>query len=264
MKRLVLVAMLLVLAVVGAAFAQESEANLFGNWFIDDAIPVEKGQLDLRLYTAFTIESSRAALGTDDDVFFSHGAVWGPCDRVEVASWQPINLGDGDRTGDGLDGNGDHYFSILYQINAEAGLLPAIAVRGAMRVPTGRDSDGVDGELRLLMTKAYASGLRSHVNAFGATINGNNDPAARSFQWGLVVGMDGPLCADGAVRWVADYMHRSSEHFGRRNMNLLEMGAEWTISDAHGIALGVQVGLDDNDDTPDFGGGIAYSFAIPR
>ncbi len=78
----------------------------------------------------------------------------------------------------------------------------------------------------------------------------------------MVVGMDGPLCADGAVRWVADYMHRNSERDHAGNMNMLELGWEWAIAEGHELAMSFQVGLDDNEDTPNFGAGLIYALSI--
>ena len=156
-----------------------------------------------------------------------------------------------------------------------------IAVAGGLRLPTGDGSDGVDGELRLILTNEYDSGIRSHINLFGASINGDNDESsrfddhlhlsdilgsgdhdARHVQWGVSVGLDGPLYDDGAVRWVADYVHRSSRRNGRSNINMLELGVEWDMPDAGDLGIATQIGLDRTGDTPNFGLGITYSHTL--
>ena len=73
---------------------------------------------------------------------------------------------------------------------------------------------------------------------------------------------DGPLCADGAVRWVADYMHRSSMFYGNTDLNILELGWEWKINDANKLGSSFQIGLDHADENPNFGAGLVYSYSL--
>ena len=156
--------------------------------------------------------------------------------------------------------------------------LPSMALSASARVPTGCGSEGVDGELRLIMTYEYDNGVRSHLNVFGKSVNGDNhetwrpdddcgfddcvclDP--RNFQYGAVIGFDGPLCADGAVRWVFDYMYRSSYYNARTGMNMAELGWEWTMSEMQKLGMSVQIGLDHVGDTPNFGAGLMYALSL--
>ncbi len=155
------------------------------------------------------------------------------------------------------------------------------ALRVTARIPTGDNSEKLDGEFRFIMTNDYGSGIRSHVNAWLTTANGmDNDGGSvdfddtipgfalqdeldrRHLQWGIAVGMDGPLCANGAVRWVLDYMNSSSEYYGRNNTQVLEAGWEWNIDDSRKMGMALQAGLDRVGDTPNFGVGINYSSAL--
>ena len=120
----------------------------------------------------------------------------------------------------------------------------------------------MDGEARLIFTNDYDSGMRSHLNGFVQTINGDNDSELREFQWGVVVGMDGPLCGDGTIRWVADYLHRSGQHNGSRNINLLELGWEWDMEAGRKLGMSWQIGLDGNEDTPNVGAVITYAHSL--
>ncbi len=267
-----------VLTFVATAQAQESDityetsettevsngANLLSElWLVEDATPLDTGQVDLRLTLGWVTASAPANRGeSDDDFVVVPSLVWGLCNNVEVFASVPVWVGDGGDVGPLDVGNADTMLGFTWRIHEPVDSWPALALGGSMRVPTGDDSSGVDGELRLILTNEYDSGVRSHFNAFAQTVNGDNDPNLRHFQWGAVLGLDGPLCGDGAVRWVADYLHRSSYHFGSRNINMLEFGWEWAMTAAQKLGMSMQVGLDDNDDTPNFGAAISYAYAL--
>jgi hypothetical protein len=201
----------------------------------------------------------------DDDFGLGFQWLWGCCPNTEVSLDLPINLGDGADTGNGVDGNYDLSFGLLYRFWDEetfAEWMPAFALQGKVRTPTGPGSSGLDGELRGLWTKTLMGDMRGHVNAFVKTVNGNNDNEARDFQWGFVIGVDTPL-TDAKDWWLMlDYMHRSSEHFGVANENMLEAGVEWKMDDVSSVHMTAQVGLDGNDDTPGFGARLAYSYQL--
>ena len=57
-------------------------------------------------------------------------------------------------------------------------------------------------------------------------------------------------------------MHRSSEHEHASNMNMLELGWQWQMAAAHTLGWSMQIGLDDNEDTPNFGMGLMYAMTI--
>lgn len=276
MKRIVWLAPLLTF--IGTAAGQDSggsnEASAAGTasngadlmrelWFMDDARPIETGRTDLRLTYRWETASAPANRGdSDDDSIVTPSLTWGTCDNVEVFVEVPVWVGDGGDKPSGLEGNADTTVGFTWRFMEPDDTWPAMALRGSARLPTGDNSNGVDGELRLIMTNEYDSGIRSHINTFALSVNGDNDENLRNFQWGFVAGLDGPLCADGAVRWVADYMLRSSFHNGVRDLNMLEVGWEWDMDEAEKLGMSVQIGLDDNDDTPNFGAAISYSHSL--
>jgi hypothetical protein len=253
-------------------------------WLMDDATPIATGAADLRMTFRWVTASAPANLGDSDDDFVLEPSLrWGPCKNVEVFASVPIWLGDGGDMGAVEDGNGDTYVGFTWRLLEPQDIWPALALGATARIPTGDGSSGVDAELRLILTNEYDSGIRSHINIFGKSVNKVSTPVIpippprggptwgdpsphpsypRHFQWGVVLGLDGPLCADGAVRWVADYMNRSSYHYGAGNLNILELGWEWTMSEAHKLGMSMQIGLDDNDDTPNFGAGISYAYSL--
>ena len=290
-------ALICVLALAGTAFAQESDvtyettttttvsggADLISElWAMDDANPIATGQVDLRLTGQWVTSSAPANFGdSDDDFVFEPSLRWGPCANVEVFASVPIWLGDSGDRGAFDYGNYDTYVGFTWRIMEPQDIWPAAALGASARIPTGDGSSGIDGELRLILTNEYESGMRSHINAFAATINDDEDASGggffgpfggffgaddfgdpRHFQYGFVIGMDGPLCGDGAVRWVADYMNRSSLHYGASNMNILELGWEWTMAEARKLGMSVQIGLDDEDDTPNFGAAVSYAWSL--
>lgn len=298
MKRMLSV--ILGLSISGAAVAQEKEvtnvttktttvaggADLLGPplWTIQDATPVPAGSVNLRVGVKWSTASAPANGGnSDDDFVIIPHVVIGLVDNVELAVGTSAWLGDSGDVGPMRDGNYDSNVGVLWRFFQQDGFIPSMAVLGGMRVPTGDGSSGVDGEFRLIFTNEYDSGIRSHINLIGITANGNNDESTRykvsnpynawedgkfannrHWQWGVVVGLDGPLCSDGAVRWVGDYVHRSSYHYGTRNINLLELGWEWAIAEGHSLGMSTQIGLDDNGDTPNFGAGFTYSYRIAQ
>lgn len=236
---------------------------LDGLWQMVDATPLPTGDVDLRLGYRWVTASDEANRGdSDDDSIVTPMIVWGACDNAQVSISVPVWLGDqGDIPGN-PDGNADTNIGIVWRIADQQDIWPSVALGGNLRLPTGDRSNGVDAELRLILTNEYDSDLRSHINAFAESANGDNAEDQRHFQWGVVIGMDGPLCAGGAVRWVADYMHRSSEFDGTSNMNILELGWQWSMSDAESLGFAVQIGLDDNEETPNVGAGIMYSVSL--
>ena len=299
MKRNVALVCAFVLA--GSAVAQESDVTEITTtetvvpsgvdllspplWNMEDATPLDTHKVDLRLGFRWVTSSSPANRGdSDDDFVVQPWIVWGCCPNVQVSLGVPVWLGDGgDRPGrrgddkrgawgnwrgtgggvwDGVNGNADTYFGLLWRLTEQQDYIPAFALAGNMRIPTGDNSSGVDGEIRLILTNEYDSGIRSHINGFFETVNGNNEEDLRHFGWGVVVGLDGPLCADGAVRWVGDFMHRSGPHYGASDINMLELGWEWEMAEAQKLGMSMQIGLDDNEDTPNFSAGLTYAYSI--
>jgi len=253
------------------------DADLLGPplWSVNDAVPVPAGRVDLRL-SGFWVTANAPANGgdSDDDFIMTPHVVWGVAENWELAIGNAIWLGDSGDMGPQRDGNYDTHVGLLWRFADQQGYWPAMALSSGARIPTGDGSSGVDGELRLILTNTYDSGIRSHINAYAATLNGNNersnryiDPNAEAsdghhLQWGFVFGLDGPLCADGAVRWVADYVLKGTRHY--ESSNLLDVGFQWAVAERQALGVSTQIGLDDNEETPNFGAGFTYSVSLCR
>lgn len=276
MKRVFAIALMMGICTV--AVAQEKEVtnirtetqtvssswDLLNNWNMTDASTLPPAHVHLRLkYNWVTSEMPANNDDENDDHQITPTIVWGIDEYWEWAITVPYWFSeDGqDRPGE-LDGNYDTFSTLQWRFMEQDGNIPAMAIAGTLRIPTGDESNKVDFETRLILTNQYDSGIRSHVNVFATTVNGDNDENARHFQWGFVVGADGPLCDDGSVRWVADLMHRSSYSYGRGNINQLELGWEWAIDDQNALGMSVQLGLDGEDEGINAGVGLIYSHSL--
>jgi hypothetical protein len=253
-------------------------------WLMNDTTPVDTCTVDLRLRGWWETAGFPANNGDSDDDFLAEPAlVWGFAEDWELWLRNQAWLGDSGNRNAFQDGNYDTWLGVMWRFADQNGNWPSMGLQAEARFPTGDGSSGMDGELRLNLTNDYESGLRSHVNIFGLYVSGDNEKNvelddddaleflglvpddgldSRDLQYGLVVGLDGPLGDSGNLRWVADYMNRSSFYTGRSNMNVLELGLEWALSDETKLAIGGRAGLDDEEDTLNFGFGATYSYTI--
>ncbi len=269
-----------VLAFAVCAIAQEKEKTtiktttttvksgfdlLGGETFnVTDATPFETHAVDLRFAFRWETENFPANAGdSNDDFYIQPVVVWGSCPNVEVSVSTPVQIGDGGNIPGQADGHHDSYFGLLWKLTDQQDYWPALALASNLRVPTGQRSNGVDWELRLAMTNQYDSGIRSHFNIFGITANHDNYDDLRHFQYGAVAGLDGPLCADGAVRWVFDYMYRIGQHEGGGGKNIAEAGWQWQIDDCNKLGMSVQAGLDHaEDEAANLGAALTYAYTL--
>lgn len=275
MKRILSGAFVLVLAVSAAAQEKEkttvttttttttvkSGFDLLGGetFYMTDAVPFECGAVDLRLAARWT-ESGRTNEGEDDVWTIQPVLVWGVAENWEMSFTVPITHVD--NFGDAPDGHYDTYFGLLWRLKDQEDYWPAIALASTLRIPTSNDSNGLDWELRLVLTNEYDSGIRSHFNLWGTTVNHDNYPDARDFQYGALVGLDGPLACDGALRWVADYMYRISDQDGNGGQNIGEAGLQWQINECNKLGFSLQMGLDHAESTSNVGAALTYAYTI--
>lgn len=240
--------------------------DLFSTIEMDDAVPVETGTVDLRLRGEWVTDDDNDIDG-DDDFVAGGGLWWGFAENLELSLQVPFAVGDGDLSDDddldgirGFDGNGDINVGLLWRFLEPSGNAPAMALQTNVRFRSGyRDSDA-QGKVKLIMTNDYDSGVRSHLNIWGETDDGDWG----RWNWGAVLGVDGPLCecVDGTWRWIADVVHFNAEHNNGSNSTILELGAEWAMNYGGRIGLTGQFGLDNHDITPDVGAKLVYSYPI--
>jgi hypothetical protein len=261
-------------------------------WQFEDADPLETGTFDLRFGLQW---STGRTLGDSSDNFVvTPSIVWGFAEDWELSLGVDAWLGDGGNMGPFRDGNYDTHLGLLWRFHEQQPFmarkgelhLPSMALSSTMRIPTGDGSSGIDAELRFIATYEYTSGVRSHFNIFGKTANGNNltrdnvdfariaddlglreiigdfrDLDSRHFQYGMVLGADGPMGCEN-LRWVADYMFRSSFLYGNSSLHIGEFGFEWEMTETSKLGVAVQANMDHTDDTPEWGANIVYAYSI--
>jgi hypothetical protein len=130
-------------------------------------------------------------------------------------------------------------------------------MRNYLRTPSGYNSSGVDWMAKGLITKTIVPGkMRFHANPWLELVNGNNEEDARHFQWGIALGADYKL-ADNLV-FIWDYQHANGELDGTRNNHQLEFGLDWAVADKCKLGFSTIVGLDGDDQGPNWGMGVSY------
>ncbi|MGE0479505.1 MAG: hypothetical protein AB7Q17_03430 [Phycisphaerae bacterium] len=186
---------------------------------------------------------------SDDDFALFGNIKYGITDRFYVElSALPINLGDG---GDG--GAGDIGLLFFYQCMDETDWLPAFGSWISGRFPSGDGSSGVDGTLGGAFTKTLMPRLRGHLQGTITTANGDRGPDEydrRDFQWGAGVGIDYEI--DEKTYAILNYTNTVSDEVGNGNLNVLEVGVTHNIVPGQRLRAAVDIGLDDNGETPNF------------
>lgn len=252
-----------------------------------DATTFTEGAVDLRIsarwierkndgdpFAGQGIFRDRRGDDDDDQWIITPEIVWGASERYEMAISVPTWV-----QGDPYEGNYDAYVGGQWRLTDMAENCPAFALAWSVRVPTGEGSNGLDGSLRLIVTNEYESGMRSHINLWGTSVNTDNYDA-RDFQYGGVVGLDGPLNDSGSLRWVFDYMYESShaegaeadrlhyayprtQDIGGEQRNTAEAGIQWQINECNKLGFAVQGGLDHaENETPEWAASLTYAYTI--
>jgi hypothetical protein len=173
---------------------------------------------------------------------------------MELSLSVPLVLGEGAE-----EGNGDLEFGILYKFWQEEDWIPTFALRSKMRIPSGYQSDGVDGEFTGILAHTLGPGV-FFLNGTVATLNGNLDDDDRHFQWSIVPGYKLPVCDYCSL--IFDYVHRSNAKEGGSNQHIFEMAAQMDVAKGVTFGPGIQVGLDGREDTPNFGAGFMLEYVF--
>lgn len=300
MKRLLSV--LAVLALVSPVLAQNGEGaaaapaareqdNMDDLWFFQDAVPTPTGMVDLRLSGGWQTASFPANNGhSSDDYIMTPALYWGFAENWEASINVPVWMGGGGDRDGYIKGNYDTNVGVMWRFLEQADGRPFdMALIGNFRIPTGYKSQGVDYEVRLAMTHTYDNDWRAHFNFWGNFVNGNNDNSQRararaaraefgplgdfvlddpykagrrSTQYGGNLGFDMPLCANGDVRMVVDYLARNSRTKGQNWWHILQAGWEWQMTDANRMGFSFFYNLDNSTDAPTSGAQLTLAYAL--
>lgn len=174
--------------------------------------------------------------------------------NMKIGVAVPVTMGLG-----GVDGNGDAVLEWKQRWVAEEGAMPTLATVIDLRLPTGYQSSGIDGTLTGVIAKDFGPGTMIF-NGFAKTANGDNLDELRHFQWGFRAGYKWRISDSFAL--IGDYLHQSSEEEGHSNVNSLQLSGEYHVNEHMTIGPGISIGLDDNEETPNFGAGVRILFSF--
>lgn len=217
---------------------------------LEDGQPGNPGTVELKLETGWLTTSGQhdnIEWLTELQINPDGGEFWR---NSQFTIGVPVELGLG-----GVDGNADVLLGWQQRWVAEDGAMPTLATLTEVRLPTGYDSSGIDATITGVVAKDLGPGT-AYANAFARTANGNNIEDLRHFQWGFRAGYKWRIQDDFAL--IGDYVHQTSEQTGVGDSNTLELSGEWHVNEHLTIGPGIVIGLDDNDETPDFGAGIRF------
>lgn len=124
---------------------------------VEDAYAIADGEIALEAAAGFTLERE----GPDRGVFPVE-ALYGAYPNLQLAVGTTLSTSP--REIDGRPRSGDLQASALYNFNQETLVLPALALRLGLEIPTGIGSRGVGVEVKGIVTKSIER-LAVHLNA---------------------------------------------------------------------------------------------------
>ncbi|MEW6252190.1 MAG: hypothetical protein AB1716_16245 [Planctomycetota bacterium] len=203
-----------------------------------------------------------------DDVILSQVIKYGITDSLHVALtiYEPLGYG-----GSSIP---DTELTVFNTFWKEGDWYPALAGYAKLWMPTGYESEGVDGTYGAVLTKTLFPRFRVHMegwvkNACGEAgylgdIWSASHVDRRDFQWGVGPGVDYQMFDNALV--VVNYLHRSSETEGSGNIQVIEAGLVYKFGESersyHQIKGAADVGLCEQRDTPHLGAKLQYEFYL--
>ncbi|HXG05187.1 MAG TPA: hypothetical protein VNO23_17460 [Candidatus Binatia bacterium] len=139
--------------------------------------------------------------------------------------------------------SGDLHLAVLYNLNQETLTLPAFGLKGALSLPTGVGSAGVDLELKGIVTRSFGD-VSLHFNAGYALLTGTAR-GERDGRWELVLGASYPIGAPAHTRTtlVADIFAEQSVRRGEDSLVGVEAGVRHQLTPRIVLDAGVSTEL---------------------
>jgi hypothetical protein len=224
---------------------------------LEEGLPVEvedafaTGYRNRELQTVIRYERSDQG---DDLVYLEPRLEYGIWPNAEIQVAVPVRMGSADRTG-----SGDIDLSALYNFNHETLILPALSLEGTVTFPTGKDSDGLDTELKFLATKTVGRTSRLHQLHLNVSWlrNDEREDGERRNRYKAMLGYSTSLSAD--LIFVADIVREALEEDGEYS-NLLEAGVRYQFSPLTVLAIGAGIGIGEESPDGRITGGFQRSF----
>jgi hypothetical protein len=171
-----------------------------------------------------------------------------------------LSLTQGSEIGNGrVDGNGDAELNWQQRWHVEAGKVPTLATLFSVRLPTGNGSTGVDVSLTGILDKDLGPGT-VYLSAWGTVPLDVEDETVRDFIWGAQLGYKWRVSDRFAL--YGNYVFKGSEEFGQKESSILEFAAQYEVNDHLVLGPGILVGLDNRDETPEFGAGLKITLGF--
>jgi hypothetical protein len=199
---------------------------------LDDAYAISTGEIAVEIGVGFTLQRR----GADQGVFPVE-LLFGALPNLQIGIGSVLFTDP--REIDEPTKSGDLEVSVLYNFNQETLVLPAFGAKVGVNLPTGVDSDGVELEVKAIVTKSVER-LSVHLNA-GYEFLTDARRGERDGRYELVLGASVPLGAPKYTRatLVADIFTEQSIHRGESNVVGGEVGVRYQLTPTIVWDLGV-------------------------
>src|SRR5256712_7417464 len=230
---------ILVLALQAITILGATQALASDHWNLEERLPTEvedayaSDYLKPELQSLFRYERLNAH---QERFVLSPRFLYGFAKDWQSKVSVPFLLGSADKTGSGNLG-----FEVLDNFKHESQYSPALAVAVGADLPTGRQNNGIDTNLKLIGTKALGETYldhRLHLNVIW-NHNAGSMAAQRSDRYSAILGYSHPIPAD--LILVIDFA-REQEFVKGQTDNLIEAGLRHMVTTHSVAAVGAGFG----------------------
>ncbi|MEW6301021.1 MAG: hypothetical protein AB1671_25355 [Thermodesulfobacteriota bacterium] len=199
---------------------------------LEDAYPIAYGELAAETGARF-LHNRTVADRFAFPVEFLYGAYWNL--QVGLGSTPSTHP----RTIDEPEKSGDLRAFALYNLNQETLALPAFAAKLSLDFPTGVDSQGVDTELKGIITRSFGRS-RVHLNVAYEFV-GSADDGERDGRYEIVLGGQYPLGYPRSfdTTLLVDCFTQQSGHSGASNSAGFEIGLRRQVAPLTVVDVGI-------------------------
>ncbi len=198
---------------------------------LEDASVIETGQVQVQASARYSDEEKLLHYRPD--------VRWGVVKRVQAEVMVNQYTGSNEKEKD----SGQTAANIQWNFNDQDNIVPALALTGEFKFPTGKKTDGIDPSLRLNMTSTIAGTLSDPVSQVHVNYRWLHNSSRRTDQDKvgkfLIAGFSQRLGSKSAI--IADFSHEKDEQDGKTN-NQIELG--WLHESGREFQVGISSGLD--------------------
>jgi len=246
---------ILVLALQAITSLGATQALASDHWNLEEGLPTEvedayaSDYLKPELQSLFRYERLNAH---QERFVLNPRFLYGFARDWQAKVTTPFLLGSADKTGSGNLG-----FEVLNNFKHESQYSPALALAIGADLPTGRQNNGIDTNVKFIGTKALGKTFldhRLHLNLIWDH-NAGPMPAQRSDRYAVIVGYSHSIPADLVL--VMDFAREQELEKGKTD-NLIEAGLRHMVTAHSVVSLGVGFGV--GEDSPDFRITIGFQY----